>query len=79
MKTSEIILDNDLRPEYDLESLEIRGMGNERKSFGKSFIHLEPDVQDVFPNSESVNEALRFLIRITKNNKQDISELYRLA
>ena len=70
MKTNEIIMDDDLRPEYDLESLEVRKTGNKRKNFGKSFIHLEPDVQDVFPNSDSVNEALRFLIRITKNNKQ---------
>jgi hypothetical protein len=70
MKTNEIIMDDDLRPEYDLERLEVRKMGNKRKDFGKLFIHLEPDVQDVFPNSESVNEALRFLIRITKNNKQ---------
>ena len=70
MKTNEIIMDDDLRPEYDLESLEIRKMGNKRKNFGKSFVHLEPDVQDIFPNSDSVNEALRFLIRVTKNNQQ---------
>jgi hypothetical protein len=79
MKTIEIIMDDDLRPEYDLENLEVRRIGNERKSFGKSFIHLEPDVQDVFPSSELVNEALRFLIRITKDNKQGIPELRNIA
>ena len=79
MKTSEIIMDDDLRPEYDLENLEVRRMGGKRKSFGKPFIHLEPDVQNVFPSSESVNEALRFLIRITKDNEQSISELRNLT
>ncbi|MFN6485621.1 MULTISPECIES: hypothetical protein [unclassified Nostoc] len=29
---------------------------------------LEPDVAQMFPNSEAVNEALRFLIRVTSKN-----------
>jgi len=32
-------------------------------------VQLGPDVAEVFPNSESVNEALRFLIRITRETK----------
>ena len=31
-----------------------------------SIVKLEPDVAVVFPNATSVNEALRFLIRVTK-------------
>ncbi|MBA3018499.1 MAG: hypothetical protein FP811_10205, partial [Desulfobacteraceae bacterium] len=38
----------------------------ERKSFFRSMIQIEPDVAEVFPDSRSVNEALRFLIRITR-------------
>lgn len=61
--------ENELRPEYDLHSLRVRKLGSGRKSFGGTTIRLDPDVAEVFPNSESVNEALRFLIRIAKENK----------
>ena len=60
---------DELLPEYDLEKLRVRGVGPERKSFcGKPVIQLEPDVAEVFPDAASVNEALRFLIRIAKEN-----------
>ncbi len=62
-------LNDDLRPEYDLKNLRIRKLGPKRKQFGKTVVHLEQDVAEVFPNSESVNKALRFLIRVTKENK----------
>ena len=75
MKKSKEIMEDDLRPEYDLENLEVRKIGHERKSFGKSLVLLEPDVVEVFPNSESVNEALRFLIRITRKNKKSIPDI----
>jgi hypothetical protein len=35
----------------------------------KLTVFLEPDVAEMFPNSEAVNEALRFLIRITSKNR----------
>jgi len=41
-----------------------------RKSFGGAIVRLEPDVAEVFPNSESVNEMLRFLIRISREKKR---------
>ena len=66
MKKTE--MSDELRPEYDLKSLRVRRLGPGRKSFG-SVVRLEPDVAEVFPDAESVNEALRFLIRITKENK----------
>lgn len=62
-------MEDELRPEYDLKSLRVRRVGPDRKGFGEYFIQLEPDVAEVFPNSESVNEALRFLIRVTRENK----------
>jgi hypothetical protein len=34
----------------------------------KFTVYLEPDVAEMFPNSEAVNEALRFLIRVTTKN-----------
>jgi hypothetical protein len=68
MKKVESELEDELRPEYDLQSLQIRKLGPGRKSFG-DVIRLEPDVADAFPDAEAVNQALRFLIRVTKENK----------
>ncbi len=68
MKKVETEMDDELRPEYDLRSLRVRRLGASRKSFGET-VRLEPDVAEIFPDAESVNEALRFLIRITKENK----------
>lgn len=69
MKKAETKLSNQLRPEYDLRSLRVRKFGPGRKSFGGLTVRLEPDVAEVFPDPESVNEALRFLIRIARENK----------
>jgi hypothetical protein len=63
-----------LRPEYDLKSLPVRKLGPSRKSFGGSVVRLDADVADVFTSAESVNEALRFLIKITRDNKSHIRE-----
>ncbi|MEH1802574.1 MAG: hypothetical protein V7L13_26130 [Nostoc sp.] len=38
----------------------------------KLTVFLEPDVAEIFPNSEAVNEALRFLIRVTSKNHSSI-------
>ena len=66
MKKAEPESNDELRPEYDLGSLRVRKLGPGRKSFGGT-VRLEPDVAEVFPDSESVNEALRFLIRVTRS------------
>jgi len=62
-------IDDELRPEYDLAALRVRRLGHGRKAFGGYVVRLEPDVAEVFPDAQAVNEALRFLIRITKQNK----------
>ena len=64
-------LGDELRPEYDLSTLRVRKLGPGRKSFGE-VIKLEPDVAGAFPNADAVNEALRFLIRVTKENRNDL-------
>ena len=68
MKKVESELEDELRPEYDLRTLRVRKLGPGRKRFGE-VVRLEPDVAEAFPDAESVNEALRFLIRVTKENK----------
>ena len=72
MKKDNIEKDDELRPEYDLKRLKVRKVGTERKSFYGPTVRIEADVAEVFPNSESVNEALRFLIRITQENKSPL-------
>ena len=61
--------EDELRSEYDLKSLRVRRLGPGRQSFG-AVVRLTDDVAEVFPNAESVNEALRFLIRITKDKRR---------
>ena len=72
-------MQNEIRPEYDLKSLQVRKMGPDRKHFGKFIVQLEPDVAEVFPGAGSVNEALRFLIRITKESSEASEHIDRDA
>jgi len=61
-------IDDELRDEYDLSQLKgcVRGKYAQRYSAGTNLVLLAPDVAEVFPNDEAVNEALRLLIRIAK-------------
>ena len=62
-------MEDELRSEYDLKSLRVRRLGSERKSFDGVTVRLEPDVAEMFPSADAVNEALRFLIRVMKHNQ----------
>ena len=68
-KVDESEMEDELRSEYDLKSLRVKRLGSERKSFSGTTVRLEPDVAKMFPDSEAVNEALRFLIRVMQENK----------
>lgn len=69
MKKADSEMEDDLRAEYDLKSLRVRKLGTGRKSFAGSTVRLEPDVAEVFSSAESVNEALRFLIKVVQKNQ----------
>lgn len=71
MKKVKSELEDELRPEYDLGSLRVRKLGPGRKSFS-DVVRLEPDVADAFPDADAVNQALRFLIRVTKENQNTL-------
>ena len=62
-------MEDELRSEYDLKSLKVRRLGPERKSFGGTTIRLEPDVAEMFPSADAVNEALRLLMRVSDAGK----------
>jgi hypothetical protein len=66
MKKPKADLEGDLRPEYDFHALRVVARGPGRKNPGEVSVSLAPDVARVFPDAESVNEALRFLMRITE-------------
>ncbi len=59
--------EDELRPEYDLKSLQVRKVGPGRKGFG-DMVRLEPDVVAAFPDAKAVNAALRSLIEIAKRS-----------
>ncbi len=61
-------MQDEMRAEYDLKNLRVRKVGPGREGFGRFVVQLEPDVAEVFPDADSVNEALRFLIRVTREN-----------
>lgn len=74
MKKDELPMEDDLRPEYDLKNLRVRRMGSKRKNFVNRTVRLEADVAAMFPDANSVNEALRFLMRITKEKQELMSK-----
>jgi len=59
-------MNDELRPEYDLSQLKggVRGKYASKYKEGTNLILLSPDVAEVFKDNESVNEALRLLMKI---------------
>ena len=53
----------ELRPEYDLSSLQsgVRGKYYRQAKAGTNLVLIEPDLANLFPNSQAVNRALRVL------------------
>jgi hypothetical protein len=54
-----------MRPEYDF-SRGVRGRFYKEYMKGTNVVLLEPDVAEVFPDSQAVNAALRALAEIAK-------------
>jgi hypothetical protein len=61
---------DELRREYDLSKLKGRGRGKyaARYKAGTNLVLLSPDVAEHFPDDQSVNAALRRLIRTAKSS-----------
>ena len=68
--------DPDMLDEYDFSG-GVRGKYVERFAKGCNVIVLDPDVAQVFPDSESVNKALRALAAIIQNQAGKIQEADR--
>lgn len=54
-----------MRPEYDF-STAARGVTAARYAQGTNVVLLDPDVAEVFPDTQAVNEALRTFARIVR-------------
>ncbi len=68
--------DDELRPEYDLSHLlsgGVRGKYAERYREGTNLVLLAPDVARAFPTAESVNEALRLVIKLGEIQQRSAS------
>jgi hypothetical protein len=59
--------DPDMLDEYDFSS-GIRGKYAKCYAEGTNVVVLAPDVAAMFPDSQSVNDALRALVRIARRN-----------
>jgi hypothetical protein len=64
--------EDDLRPEYDLRG-GVRGKYYKQYMEGTNVVLLDPDVAAVFRDSESVNQALRILIKAASQIEQATS------
>jgi len=64
-------LEDELRPEYDFSKMKggVKGKYIERYRAGTNLVLLDSDVAQVFPTSDSVNEALRLLMQIAQRQK----------
>lgn len=57
--------DDEMRDEYDF-SEGVRAKYAQRYAAGSNIVVLDPDVAQVFPDSESVNKALRAIAEIAR-------------
>lgn len=64
---------DEMRNEYDLSKLKgrVRGKYAERYNEGTNLVALEADVHDAFPTSDSVNEALRMLMKVAREHVKE--------
>ena len=70
---SQIKDDQDMLDEYDF-SKGIRGKYAKRYSKGTNVIVIDPDVAKYFSDSKAINDALRAIIPIIKQNVKKIAE-----
>lgn len=74
MKNHNVEPEDTLRPEYNLKQLRVRKLGPERKSFAGMVVRLDPDVAELFQSADAVNDALRFLAKMTQENPLSASK-----
>jgi hypothetical protein len=71
-KQVEIERDPDMLDDYDF-SQGVRGKYVQRFAQGSNVVVLAPDVAEIFPDSESVNAALRLLVEVAGRSTSKVS------
>ena len=61
-----------MRDEYDF-SKGVRGKHHKAYGQGTNVVLLEPDVAEVFKDSASVNQALRTIARLARNQAESLA------
>ena len=61
--------EKEMLPEYDFSN-GVRGKYYKAYREGSNVVILDPEVAKEFPDSKSVNEALRYLTEIIKSHKE---------
>lgn len=80
-KASSKAMKDDLRPEYDLTKLKrgVRGKYLKQALAGTNLVLVDPELSKLFPDSASVNRALRVLCeaagKTTKLSRRTVSSL----
>ncbi len=66
------VYDDDLQDEYDFSQMAggVRGKYAGKYKDGVKLILLEPDVAKMFPDAQSVNDALRALTKIINQHNK---------
>ncbi len=60
-----------MRPEYDFSGA-VRGATAARYAEGTNMVLIAPDVIDLFPDSDSVNDALRALAHVIRRRDAEM-------
>jgi hypothetical protein len=71
-KTFSKAMKDDLRPEYDLTKLKkaVRGKYFKQAIVGTNLVLVDPELSKIFPDSASVNRALRVLCEAAGKSTQ---------
>jgi hypothetical protein len=72
MKKAKGERERDMLPEYDFSN-GVRGKYAENYAEGTNIVVLSPDMAKIFRTSESVNEALRTLVRVGRKRTRKLS------
>lgn len=67
--------EEDMLPEYKIDYSKVKPNRFAQNRIAKRrTVELDSDIADNFPSDESVNEALRFLVRITKQHQNELHD-----
>ena len=69
MSQTKIASETEMRPEYDF-STAVRGVTAARYTQGANIAVIDPEVLDVFPDATTVNQALRALAPVLRQQRR---------